>query len=155
MTQNKKKQTSGPASANGSRRIWFLVVVAVVVVVAGWLLLEKRSADTVSPAQIATLTGRWLRPDGGYVIDIRGVDSSGKRQVAYFNPRPINVSQAVAVATPDGLEVFVELRDKGYPGATYTLVYDEQRDVLQGLYYQPAVGETFQVVFIREPGRNQ
>jgi hypothetical protein len=35
------------------------------------LLLPEKSID------FQTLNGRWLRPDGGYVLEIRAVDPSG------------------------------------------------------------------------------
>ena len=38
------------------------------------------AAAAVSP-ELAKLVGKWQRPDGGYVVDIRGVDSSGKLDV--------------------------------------------------------------------------
>ena len=43
---------------------------------------------------------------------------------AYFNPRPINVSQAEAALDGTTVKVFIELRDVNYPGATYHLTYD-------------------------------
>ena len=101
------------------------------------------------PEQVQTLVGRWRRPDGGYIMEISGVDEDGKLKVAYFNPRPINVSRAEFAGSGDSLAVFVELRDTGYPGATYRLLYDKDRDMLVGLYYQPTVKQTFDVVFVR------
>jgi hypothetical protein len=94
------------------------------------------------------LVGRWRRPDGGYVIEIRGIDAAGKIDAGYFNPRPINVARADASLDADGLKIFIELQDVGYPGATYSLVYHPRQNVLQGLYYQPAAGQTFDVVFV-------
>jgi hypothetical protein len=41
-----------------------------------------------------TISGRWLRPDGGYIFEIRAVDPSGKIDAHYFNPRPINVAKS-------------------------------------------------------------
>jgi uncharacterized protein (DUF2147 family) len=111
--------------------------------------LIQKSAE-VQPADYALLVGRWLRPDGGYVLEIQKVDINGKIQAAYYNPRTINVSQSL-VAEKDGkFQIFIELRDVGYPGATYTLSYDETNDLLEGLYYQPAAGQTFEVQFVRQ-----
>ena len=45
--------------------------------------------------------------------------------------------------------MFIELRDVNYPGATYNLTYNPKRDQLRGVYYQPAVRQSFDVVFIR------
>jgi len=47
-----------------------------------------------APGGFEMLKGRWLRPDGGYIIEIRGVDPSGKIDAVYLNPRPINVARA-------------------------------------------------------------
>lgn len=82
------------------------------------------------------LEGRWQRPDGGYVVEIRGVDPSGKIDAVYLNPRPINVARAEATRDGSALKVFVELRAPSYPGSTYTLTYDPQQDQLQGTYFR-------------------
>jgi hypothetical protein len=34
---------------------------------------------------------------------------------------------------------YFELRAPGYPGSTYTLTYDPQRDQLQGIYFHAAL----------------
>ena len=39
-----------------------------------------------------SLRGRWLRPDGGYLLDIRDVDASGKIEAVYRNPNPIHIA---------------------------------------------------------------
>ena len=136
------------------------VLVALVVVVGVWWLWNERAADgvedtggsqteSVTAEQVDTIVGRWRRTDGGYVIDIRGIGAAGNLKVGYFNPRPINVSQAQVVKSQGGLHIFIELRDTGYPGATYRLDYDSQKDTLTGLYHQPAVNQTFDVEFVR------
>ena len=107
---------------------------------------QADSQDTAHDFQ--PLIGRWRRPDGGYVIEIRGIDAAGKIDAGYFNPRPINVARADASLDADGLKVFIELQDVGYPGATYSLIYNPRQNVLAGLYYQPAAGQTFEVVFV-------
>jgi hypothetical protein len=95
------------------------------------------------------LKGRWLRPDGGYVLEIRDVDAGGTIEAAYLNPRPINVARAEATRNGSTVKVLVELRAPGYPGSTYTLTYDQPRDQLVGVYFQAAVGQSFDVVFVR------
>jgi len=112
-------------------------------------LSSQSSGPTATPDNLQRLVGRWVRPDGGYVIEIRSVDADGKLQAAYFNPRPINVSQARVTKAQEKPHIFIELRDVGYPGATYTLTYDAQNDVLVGLYFQPTAGQSFDVVFVR------
>ncbi len=100
----------------------------------------------------AKLIGRWLRPDGGYILEVRSVDgASGRMDVGYFNPRPIHVAQAEAKETDGKLNVYVELQDVGYPGSTYRLVYLSQVDQLIGTYYQPAADQSFDVEFVRVP----
>ncbi len=109
---------------------------------------ESKSGPTAA-IEFHQLIGRWLRPDGGYVIDIRNISSGGAMEAAYFNPRPINVSRAEVTRKKGSLEVFIELRDTGYPGSTYTLVYDPQQDMFSGIYYQATIGQSFEVVFVR------
>jgi len=36
-----------------------------------------------------------------------------------------------------------------YPGATYHLTYDPGSDQLRGVYFQPALQQSFQVFFVR------
>ena len=58
--------------------------------------------------------------------------------------------RAVARNESGELQVFVELRDANYPGHTYTLAYHRGKDVLQGVYYQPAMQQSFDVSFARQ-----
>jgi len=100
--------------------------------------------------QFARLRGRWERADGGYVLELRSVDAAGAFEASYFNPQPIHVERAVAVAESGGTKVSVVLRDVNYPGCTYTLTYDDQADHLFGQYYQAAMQQTFDVTFGRQ-----
>jgi len=95
------------------------------------------------------LQGQWVRPDGGYVIDIKSVDDSGKLDATYLNPNPIHVARAEVSREGDSAKVFIELRDINYPGSTYDLTYDPRRDVLLGLYFQAAQQQRFDVIFER------
>jgi uncharacterized protein (DUF2147 family) len=106
------------------------------------------AAAAVSPA-FAKLVGKWERPDGGYIVEIKSVDPSGKLDVAYFNPDPINVSRAVAWRDKDATRVIIELRDVNYPGCIYKLEHNPQNDQLFGQYYQAALQETYEVAFTR------
>jgi hypothetical protein len=82
-------------------------------------------------------------------LEIRDVEAIGKMTATYFNPRPINVSQAEAALDGTTLKVFIELRDVNYPGATYHLTYDQEGDQLRGVYFQPALQQKFNVFFVR------
>jgi hypothetical protein len=114
--------------------------------------------DAVPPASAnngQALIGKWLRPDGGYVLQISDPAPDGKLAAAYFNPRPINISRAAWRFGGGRLQIFVELRDQGYPGATYILHYDPENDQLLGKYTQPAAQQTFDVVFTRLPAETE
>jgi hypothetical protein len=105
-----------------------------------------------SPAAVAgfeRLKGRWLRPDGGYILEVRSISPEGKVDAAYLNPRPIHVARAEALRQGEALTLFVELRDTNYPGSTYRLTWDPGRDVLAGLYFQAVEQQTFDVEFVR------
>jgi len=115
---------------------------------------EKPTAsNAASPAEarhaFQRLLGQWQRPDGGYVIEFRGVRADGELDAGYFNPGPINVSKAKASAEGSKVKVFIELYDEGYPGSTYDLTYDPGSDVLLGNYFQAAIRQNFDVVFVR------
>ena len=151
----------GKSSGRGRRlSIWVLVIVLVGAAAVILLWPRKAARESSTPAGESTLTpearlefqrllGRWLRPDGGYILEIRSVDNQGRLEAAYLNPRPIHVSRAEASREGTATKVFVELQDEGYPGSTYTLLYDSQRDVLMGIYYQAQMGQKFEVVFVR------
>jgi hypothetical protein len=111
---------------------------------------EVKPVET-SRSPLEKLRGRWLRPDGGYVLELRPAGSAGKLEVAYFNPRPIYVSRAEVVEEAAAVKVFVELQDVGYPGCHYLLTYDAPADRLKGTYYQAAMQQSFDVVFERLP----
>lgn len=95
------------------------------------------------------LAGRWLREDGGYVLEIRSISPDGKADASYFNPRPINIARAEAFREGGTLTFFVELQAPNYPGSTYRLAYDPARDILVGTYFQALQKQTFEVLFVR------
>lgn len=167
----RKTRPPAPARAPGLPR-WVPVALAVAVVAVG-AFWWRAGHDAGSPAPVESsaataptnatpapvgraepadegLKGRWVRTDGGYVVEIRSVDSSGKVDAAYFNPRPIHVEKAEATHDEGALRLFIELRDVNYPGSTYSLRYDAGRDVLEGTYFQAIQRETFAVSFVRQ-----
>ena len=123
-----------------------------------WLVLPwsasaesgKDNRSNSTKTDYGRIEGKWLRPDGGYVLELRDVKSEGKLKATYFNPRPINVGKAEWRNMDDRIQVFVELRDVNYPGSTYTLIYDPEHDRLNGYYYQAVMKGTFDVVFVRK-----
>jgi hypothetical protein len=169
-SRNNPKGRSRRKQAQSPKSKWVVILVLAFLgaaAVAYFLFFQKgpgpeepaQSAKTENPTQgndmtalgpdVGRLIGRWSRPDGGYTIEIRNIDAKGLADAGYFNPRPIHVSKAVAARRDNGLEFFMELRDEGYPGSTYTLVYDAQRDLLAGIYYQAAMNQSFGVNFLR------
>ena len=113
------------------------------------LLLLVAGGSTASAADFRPLVGKWQRTDGGYVLEIRRVAEDGTMETGYFNPRPIHVAEAKASLYKSHLKVEVELQDVGYPGSTYTLLYDPDRDALLGFYFQAVQQRNFDVIFVR------
>ena len=111
----------------------------------------KADTGKSSPAQtdFQRLEGRWVRPDGGYVLELRNVKKDGSLTAAYYNPRPIRVFRAEAGRKNGTITLFVELRDVNYPGSTYTLQYDPATDRLKGKYFQAVEKQTFDIDFVR------
>jgi uncharacterized protein (DUF2147 family) len=109
----------------------------------------KAASAAKAQSDFGAIVGRWVRPDGGYVIAIRSVAADGKLDAAYANPRPLPFAVAEAKREGDRLKVFLELRAGGYDGSTYTLVYDPGADVLKGVYYQAVAKQRFDVQFAR------
>jgi uncharacterized protein (DUF2147 family) len=127
-----------------SKKTAFFLVIGLA---CGFLL--GPSAFAQAPPDVMALKGRWVRTDGGYVIDIKSVGPGGQMQAAYYNPNPINVSRAQATRSGAAVTVFMELRAPGYPGSTYTLIHDPKSDTLKGIYHQAALQQNFEVVFVR------
>ena len=147
MSKTKQKQRARQqhhAKPRGRRK--FLIAITVVMVMgfaAAVTLLRGANGG------FDVLNGRWLRPDGGYVLEIRAVDPSGKIDGVYLNPKPINIAKAEATRDGSTVKVFVELRAPNYPGSTYTLTYDQEHDQLRGNYFQAVEQQNFNVFFVR------
>ena len=111
----------------------------------------RNPTETASeaPAEYRPLLGEWVRPDGGYVLAVTAIGADGEATVGYFNPQPINVGRAEARIEDENLGLFVELRDRNYPGSTYTLGYDAEGDQLVGVYFQAVQRASYDVVFVR------
>lgn len=107
---------------------------------------DEAKAPAPDPQRIA---GRWLRPDGGYILELGGVRDGGVLGAAYFNPNPINVDESNWAVEGSELHVYVKFDDVNYPGSYYSLVYDPQSDRLVGAYYQAVQKQTYSVEFVR------
>ncbi len=112
---------------------------------------EKQSTEPISnitEVPMDTILGRWLRPDGNYVIQINAINSENQIDAQYFNPRPIKIARAELIPA-DNYRIFIEFDDEGYKGSSYDLIYDPAQDILSGKYFQATYGQTYQIGFVR------
>jgi hypothetical protein len=111
---------------------------------------EVKKVETVATApDPQKLAGQWERTDGGYRIVMEEIKPDGTMKASYFNPNSIHVHQANWKLENQQLQVFIELRDTNYPGSTYTLTYDKDRDLLTGIYFQAAMNQSYEIEFTR------
>src|SRR5262245_38211615 len=104
-----RKKSGQPRKASGWLSGGLIVATVAAGIAATILVTSSKPATPVDPSAAAPATnnstraqavvpsrlvGRWQRPDGGYVIEIRNVATNGKLDAGYFNPRPINVARA-------------------------------------------------------------
>src|SRR5258707_14443347 len=106
IRRGKPQASSANKRQNPGKAFIALAVFVVAAAVASWLWTSKHSATapkapppvkavgTNPPATVAAakpdfqkLKGKWLRPDGGYVVDVRSVADDGAMDAAYFNPK--------------------------------------------------------------------
>ena len=126
-------------------------VLFLLILMAHSFAAELQPTSSETGPDPAKLVGRWLRTDGGYILQLTDPAPNGHLQAAYFNPRPVNVSVAAWKHQGGYLGAFVELRAPNYPGSTYTLDYDPAEERLVGIYYQAAMQQQFDVEFKRTP----
>ena len=122
---------------------------AVVLDTAAARQVEAEVPSSEFESDFGILPGRWVRPDGGYVITIKSVDATGKLDAAYANPSPLPFAKAVAIRDGKSIKLLFELRAGGYNGSTYTLIYDPLNDLLKGVYFQAVLQQQFDVYFTR------
>lgn len=162
MSKQQKKGQNGKAFKQTTKPGWIapiLVLAVIVIALAFWWwkskhnnestgqALENKSSNTIIAAQ--KINGRWVRPDGGYVLEVKADEATGKMEALYFNPRPIHVSRSEMSMDGTNIKIFVELRDANYPGSTYDLTYKPESDQLIGVYYQAVQKQNFDVTFVR------
>lgn len=96
------------------------------------------------------LIGEWTRTDSPSQIKIMDVLKNGKLEVAYYDPKPINIVKAHwTKKTGTILSVYVELQDEKYFGCYYKLTYNLERDILIGEYFQADPEVSHPVEFVR------
>ena len=146
----------------GKRRMFLPALAFAVVYILGmpWVMVGTVFAQSGNPpkqtpkkTQVQTdvqlLEGRWVRPDGGYVLELREIKKDGSLKAAYFNPKPINVFSAEWNHKQGVISVLIELRDVNYPGSKYDLQYDPKADLLKGTYFQAVEKQTYFIEFVR------
>ena len=133
MSKHKQRGKPGGKFGRSSRAQWIVAGLAVVLVVVAAVVLRSPPAAPTSapdsssnpvatnvstnvvailPAGPERLVGNWLRPDGGYVLQIRSATADGKLDARYLNPNSINVARAEWRRKDAALQVFVELTEK-------------------------------------------
>lgn len=159
---SRNDSTDRTAARPGRARTLMALAVAAAALVAGWLLWQPQAvapgsapapgttSAPAAPPQLAALVGNWVRPDGGYVLSVGGIEADGTANLAYFNPRPIRVGRAEARLEDGAVRLFVEFDDRDYPGSTYTLRHDPASDQLVGIYYQAVQRASYEVAFVRQ-----
>jgi hypothetical protein len=111
--------------------------------------IEESGSSSSQSADEKKLVGSWTRTDSPYQIKVSEVLSNGNLTAEYFNPRSINIGIATWTLKEGTLNVYIEFRDDNYPGSIYRLVYNPERDMLIGTYFQAVAGETYDVGFVR------
>jgi len=146
----------------GKSRMFLLALAFAPVYILGmsWVIVGTVFAQSGNPpkqtpkkTQVQTdvqlLEGRWIRPDGGYVLQLGEIKKDGSLKASYFNPRSIKVFSSKWSRKEGEINLFVELRDINYPGSKYNLQYDPKTDRLIGTYFQAVEKQTFNIEFVR------
>ncbi len=152
--------TDGVRGRKTGMHLPLLVLAAICILGTQWSLVgtafaqrgnppKQTPKETPAQTDVQLLEGRWVRPDGGYVLDLSEIKKDGSLKASYFNPRPINVLSAKWSRNAGNINLFVELRDVNYPGSKYNLQYDPKSDRLKGTYFQAVEKQTFNVEFVR------
>ena len=128
--------------------VLFMLAISFTVSSSVWAQNENDNRTEALP-DYQNLEGKWQRPDGGYILELKEIGKDGTLKAAYFNPRPIDVFKAEWNYKQDTINVFVELRDVNYPGSKYNLQYDPKVDRMKGTYYQAVHSETYDIEFVR------
>ena len=131
------------------------LLVLALALASGGIVVAQGPAAALKPeasakVDLGTLKGNWVRPDGGYRIEIAGVAPDGALAATYFNPNRLPFAKAQATLDGATLRAAFELRAGGYDGSTYDLAYDPVSDQLKGVYYQAVMKQKFDVHFVRK-----
>ncbi len=126
------------------------IVILALIFLCPLQILATKTASSTEQMDYKILMGKWVRSDAGYTINVRDISSDGLVDAEYLNPKAINIAEAKVSAWKGMSSLQITLQDEGYPGSTYTLYYYAEKDALAGFYYQAAMDETYEVVFLRK-----
>jgi hypothetical protein len=126
-------------------------IVGTVWPMVGMVFAESGNSPKQAQMQdnVMLLEGRWVRPDGGYILELWDIKKDGSVSATYYNPKPIKVFSSKWSRKNGKINLFVELRDVNYPGSKYNLQYDPTSDRLKGTYFQAVERQTFNIEFVR------
>jgi hypothetical protein len=109
----------------------------------------KLAAERLPSDLRAKMRGRWVRADGGYVLTIQDVAEDGMVTATYANPQPIHIARAQAMTKNGTTSLYVELRDRNYPGNYYVMDFDPIKDQFVGMYNHLGLQQKLEVHFER------
>lgn len=101
-------------------------------------------------SNVEDIKGKWVRPDGGYILEISEILDDKNLKASYFNPSDIKISVATYEVVKGDIKIHIEFDHKDYRGSKYNLTYDTEKGILSGAYYQATMGQTYNIVFIRQ-----
>jgi hypothetical protein len=146
-------------SMNGNLFTYVMTSLVFSTILVGCGKGEKSVGSTVPVKAEATvqltgafekMKGKWVRSDGGYVLEFRQLKANNELDVAYFNPNPIHVGKARMYEERGFTKVFVELQDVNYPGSRYTLILNTDKNQLVGNYFQATQQVDYEVTFEKQ-----
>ena len=132
------------------RKNYFKIGIIITILNCAVSFCNAETGGSAEKSDFNVMIGEWIRPDGGYIIHVRAVNQDGSVNAGYYNPNEINIVEANVSKWKGLVKLYIKLQDRGYPGSTYTFYYYAEKDALAGFYYQAAIGQTFEVVFLRK-----
>lgn len=146
MAKKQSLTTPSTVASSSDTGRWIVPVGVSILVLLGGAIIMWLVGQSAAPAvDIETiLLGQWHRIDGDYYIVINTIEPNGNLQAEYYNPNPINIGEARH--TPD-TDVFIKLDDTNYPGSTYALNYNQEMQMLEGVYFNASTNQNYQVLF--------
>ena len=111
--------------------------------------LSAQQPEPPNPFDLLAMQGVWVRTDAPYVIELRH-ENGNNLKATYFNRRYINVERTETASRQGDQYIRITLRDENYPGSTYYLRYEREKDLLFGYYILGADGRQFEVLFTRK-----